>query len=377
MTNNNLISKTIYFIRFPLIIGVIFSHYNILERDFSFYNNHYGLNNPEWFINLVVFISNVISPISVPIFFFISGFLFFYQKDFNYLIYKQKIGKRIKTLLIPYILWNIIAILNQAIRTLPIFASIFTNSSKIVYKFTLVRLFNTFFYCNSQNGIFIYPNADIFADGYLPINAPMWYIRDLMAIILISPIIFWFIKKIGFIFILLLCSYVCFIGPSFFPDANYISLVIYNMIFFSFGAYYSIKQLNFIDCFQNFNLIPFVFLSFALIDTFVNSFYIHFIVVIMGIISAIVIVSHLLKYEKIKMNKLLTNSSFFIFALHTLIIDDIGKGLIFLFHLPDTVFIMLSLYFIVPLLTIAICLLLYVFLKKYIPGLLSLLSGGR
>jgi fucose 4-O-acetylase-like acetyltransferase len=55
--------------------------------------------------------SYVLGGIAVPLFFFISGFLFFLNiENFNLQSYGNKLQTRGKTLLIPYLFWNLFAI---------------------------------------------------------------------------------------------------------------------------------------------------------------------------------------------------------------------------------------------------------------------------
>ena len=52
-----------------------------------------------------------INIVAVPVFFIISGYFFFYQtKAFGKEAYSKKLRKRIKTLLIPYLLWNLLRV---------------------------------------------------------------------------------------------------------------------------------------------------------------------------------------------------------------------------------------------------------------------------
>ena len=48
---------------------------------------------------------------SVPVYFFISGYLFFLGGNFSFDKYFKKIKSRIKSLLFPYMIWNTIAVI--------------------------------------------------------------------------------------------------------------------------------------------------------------------------------------------------------------------------------------------------------------------------
>ena len=89
------------------------------------------------------------------------------------------------------------------------------------------------------------------------------------------------------------------------------------------------------------------------------------------------IASQIVKSGKVTINHLLLSSTFFVFALHKLIIDDIAKVVFSLLHLPDNTFVMMALYVIIPLITIFVCVLLYKLIEQRFPFLCSLLTGGR
>ena len=95
LSTDDLLSKTIQFLRLPLIVGVVFIHtLNDSYGQFPVY---------DWTRYLV---NDELAHIAVPLFFFMSGFLFFYRTDFSFATYKQKLIKRVHSLLIPYLLWN-------------------------------------------------------------------------------------------------------------------------------------------------------------------------------------------------------------------------------------------------------------------------------
>lgn len=99
-------SQTIDWLRFPLIICVIFIHNATLPADFDVTTIDWqSLSAGDLFIYMKILFSHVLTHIAVPIFFMISGFLFFLRTPKLTLnIYKNKIKKRLHTLLIPYLL---------------------------------------------------------------------------------------------------------------------------------------------------------------------------------------------------------------------------------------------------------------------------------
>jgi peptidoglycan/LPS O-acetylase OafA/YrhL len=108
---NNADSKAISSIRFPLAVMVmaIHSYFAISGWALSDVKNYgLGCNSAQFFI---ISISHVIAQIAVPTFFLISGFLFFsHFGDGGSRVWKRKISNRIKTLLVPYLLWILLYI---------------------------------------------------------------------------------------------------------------------------------------------------------------------------------------------------------------------------------------------------------------------------
>lgn len=283
--------------------------------------------------------------------------------------------------MIPYLLWNLIALLVKATKMLPIFSSIFQNMGNIEFRFSLIRLFRTFFYDDGNSGLFIDHFQIIHVTTPLPINGPMWYVRDLMVIILLTPLIYWLTKKFKYWFIIGLAIYLYLFGHLLLPEGSYLSLVIDYMFFFSWGAYYSINKQNLTSEMQKLKyvayiFIPAIFIDLFTIDTKYNT-YIFLPYIIIGIISIFIITSILMEKGKLHINNTLANCSFFVFALHSLILNDLGKLLFMACQLNDTPLVLLFLYIAIPTITIVICVWLYKLLNKYLPTICGLLTGGR
>lgn len=90
------------FLRFPLMIGVVMIHCDISDQIGPEFRE-------QWSGNIMYFFSNIIGRFSVPMFFLISGFLFFRNGRINTSLYLTKLRSRVHTLLIPYFIWNTIA----------------------------------------------------------------------------------------------------------------------------------------------------------------------------------------------------------------------------------------------------------------------------
>ena len=100
-------SRSISVLRFPMAVLVIFLHANVISqsKNTMIYNNGIG----DFLITLC---SNGLCQLAVPCFALISGYLFFGGlKEFSWPIWMEKIRRRLHTLLVPYVLWNILALL--------------------------------------------------------------------------------------------------------------------------------------------------------------------------------------------------------------------------------------------------------------------------
>ena len=175
--HEELLSKTISFLRFPLIIGVVFIHNNLsavnIQGNIIRFDQWPAV---QFIMNLC---STVLAAISVPLFFIISGFLLFYKvEDFNKSIYIKKLKSRSKSLLIPYIIWNFIGFLILLIELHPIFSSLFPLLRN--YRIDITHFLSYFWVAKlpiSMSG----PGT--------PINTPLWFIRDIFVFVTISPIL--------------------------------------------------------------------------------------------------------------------------------------------------------------------------------------------
>lgn len=142
--SKNLSSK-ISFMNFFFTICIVVHHLNISGM----------YENCLFAKRIINFISLTGYP-AMTFFFFTSGFLFFYNLN-NFNKYISKLISRIRTLVIPYILWNIITI--------------------FVFKFFRM-----------DNGMSFLQNM-LLNNGNGPINGPLWYIFRLITyIVFASPI---------------------------------------------------------------------------------------------------------------------------------------------------------------------------------------------
>lgn len=136
--------------------------------------------------NLQNFISGMIGRCAVPLFYAISGYLFFTGlyggRNANYQKLWFKIKKRGKTLLVPYIIACLFPVVfNLALEFIPGIEQ-FVNNKGISKNFhqPIDKILN-FIYFDSGNGS--------------PYAFHLWFLRDLIFIVILSPILLYASEK--------------------------------------------------------------------------------------------------------------------------------------------------------------------------------------
>ncbi|MDO5011363.1 MAG: acyltransferase [Intestinibacter bartlettii] len=129
-------------------------------------------------VNSIVqnFIGQGIVRIAVPTFFLISGYLFFYNFTPTMEKWKYKFKSRFHSLFIPYVIWctGWLVIL-YVVELVPAGRALF--SDRIIADYSLKELFvNTYIY---------------------PLPYQFWYIRSLMLDVILAPVFYYVIKSLG------------------------------------------------------------------------------------------------------------------------------------------------------------------------------------
>lgn len=157
-------SQDISRLRAVFIVLVVFLH-SYQERINLATGSVQNTNELAKFIKL--FISGGVASVAVPGLFVISAYLL-YKKEFNY---KENVIKKIKSLIIPYLIMNSAWILFFLIATrLPYVNVFFTSDELNVWNWNVLK------WLDAYGGI----------DGK-PILYPMWFLKDLFIMNLIAP----------------------------------------------------------------------------------------------------------------------------------------------------------------------------------------------
>lgn len=377
--NEEVQSRAIDLLRFPLAIAVVCIHSFGPSSNVNFQNiNITNFSIINLYDIIRVLISHVLVQFAVPAFFIISGYLFFIKiSTFNYSTYINKIKRKWHTLIIPYFVWNIIAIF--VIVTL-VFRNGLINHTSLhdVYSFFnengWIRLF---WNCSSGSAWVNWMGVTTTITN--PIDGPLWFLRDLIIMMFISPVIYYCIRKFNLSIIVVLG--ICYINKLWF---NITGFHIIAVFFFSFGAYFAINKKNMFFEMKKFdqyaNILFVLLLPFA---TYFNGVFtpigriIMPIFIILSVFVFFEISREIISKYNICVNPVFPNSSFFIFASHIILILPFSEE-ICNYILPGSNGIALLIkYFLTPLVCVSICMGLYVFLRKYVPALSKLLNGNR
>lgn len=357
------LEKTIKLLRFPLLVGVVLIHCDLSSK--------YDLSSDAISFQIMYFFSQVICRICVPIYFMMSGFLFFYKLNgvFDKNIYLGKLSKRIRTLLIPYLLWNFVGFLFLVMKIcLPRFFP-----GLVGMEIELSTFFESFWDFKYSEEVTIFnPNEPA---GY-PIDFPLWFLRDLIVLNLITPLIYWAVKLLKSVFPIVLL--VLFIGNIW--CYGIVGLDITGLTFYSIGAYFSLNDLNPVNSLSKLRFMPFLYIVIAIVDVLTcnasYNIFIHRLGIVIGSVSCLVIAVALVRRKLCGDSRELANMGFFTYVFHGLIMS-ILSGLLVSLTPSSSDAVIIIFYFALLSLALAISSACYGLCKKIIPRLLSISIGGR
>lgn len=364
--SKDLQSNVINFLRFPLIVGVLLIHNSTSTITIPGAEFGNAENLPVFYVCSELF-SQILGRVAVPLFFFISGFLFFQNIDgFTRQDYLRKLKSRGKTLLIPYLFWNITAILVYYIaQNIPALDMWFNNKAGYNFRYVLESLWGV----GNDEQSMTYPLAYQF-----------WFIRDLMVAVILTPVICCFVRKAKAYGVLLLG--VLWFFNWWFSVVGSRGLSIVAVFFFTAGAWFGSNKRNIVDDMGTvknwaYVLYPLLVMADLLTKNYAANPFIHNAGIIAGIVFWVNLVACLLRTGKVGVNRFLASSAFFVFAIHEpLLLSKIRKVLYAILN-PQSDGLITSLYFLVVLVVVLIALGLYYVLKRFMPKFTAIITGGR
>ena len=262
---NNVINQ----LRLPLIVLITFTHsYSGVRVGWTLWDGGW-----DAYEVLKLVMSETLVKVAMPTFFVMSGYLFFVNvTEWNAKTYWNKLRRRVKTLLIPYIIWNIA----MAVKLKTFSLSIFIE----------------------------------------PANMPLWFLRDLIIVSLLTPIIYIGVRKLGYwLLTILLPIYltgVYAVQPGLTP---------YAVCFFTLGAFLSIRKMDLIETcmkYETSGYILTILLGIGMILTFRTPIYPSLMLCfrVVGVVAVFCIANRILSNTNKRIPPIACDASYFIYLAH-------------------------------------------------------------
>jgi len=356
------ISQRITLLRFPLIVGIVFIHAYGAEESFSDETiRAASVSTAASFVQALF--SQVLPRVAVPLFYAISGYLFFTRFDGSKKSYAEKLQSRVDTLLIPYLAWNAITIICFALaQAFPLTSHYLSGHNKLVAEFGLLDYLNAFV-------------------GYGPKRKPiayqLWYIRDLILLVLLVPAISVLVRNWPKLFLACSAAVWLYIGRQ-----HALPIDPGAWLFFCLGAVVAGNINRLADIDRVGALATCLYLAIALLDAALPRSHLagmltHKAGICVGVITAWYLIGKVPRESRGAHALIrLAPYAFFVFAAHALVLITVRK-LSYKLIVPESGMAILLVYFLAPMVTIAITLGAGAGLQRCAPRAYRILSGGR
>jgi peptidoglycan/LPS O-acetylase OafA/YrhL len=304
-------------LRFPMIVLVTFAHsYGRVADDYILLSSDWNMYD---FLKLLI--SQSLVKVAVPVFYIISGYLFFcHLEKWRWDVWRQKLLRRGATLLVPYLFWNLL----------------------MAFKL------HTF-------------SWRIFLE---PANMPLWFLRDLIIVSLITPVIYWGVRRLG-LWLLVMLTIVYFAGIR----ETTPGLSAYAVFYFTIGAYLSIHGLDMLATMRRYEWPAYILsllLLIAMLFTYHSSVFHHLMLAfrLAGAISVFCLASRVMTLTDVRFPKVICDASYFIYLAHyVFFFSFIDEAF---FSLFDDSEVSLSIHYLLsPLLKLAIFVAIYLFYRRF------------
>jgi peptidoglycan/LPS O-acetylase OafA/YrhL len=214
------LSTKIRVVGFLLIILVVYIHSGNLDTRVAGVSNPSLQHSYAQFVQ--VFVADGIARVAVPLFFAISGFLFFDNWSPSTRQYVIKIRRRVRTIAVPYLFWSAAWMLVLYIlQSFSWSQAFFGDPEHVIRAKTFPQLAYTLV--------------------FNPIPFQLWFLRHAFALFLISPVIYFLVRAFGsllvIVAVILWCAAYMFAFPGVGDRAPLNSL-----LFFVFGSYLAISR---------------------------------------------------------------------------------------------------------------------------------------
>lgn len=300
-------------------------------------------------------IARIIGDCAVPLFYAISGYLFFrHTGSISDILLKMK--KRVKSLLIPFFIACIhVPLFYIVIEQVP-GVSNYINAERflpMMAQMSFGEILCSLFYDSGNT---------------FPWAVHLWFLRDLIIIVALSPILFWATRKIG-----VATLPVVFVLYLLFPKVYFL----YGMIWFLMG-YFFLERLSAYKSIWY----PILWMTITICHSFTHEFgywnVLKVVEITLGIISFWnlydIVVPTNFRLNNLKWLKTACGFTFFVYLYHDPEYHIIVKGIPVLVGQNGGY---LLAFVLSPLIHIPLMIAIGTVLKRYTPKLYALLTGGR
>lgn len=301
-----------------------------------------------WPYQITFSLSRIVCDCAVPVFILISSVLL-YAKPFQWW---PNVKKKVRSLLVPYLIFNTLWVVR-------VFAKHILGEKLGIRAGDDVDLaaFSLFDWLDAYLGL---------REGYKPILSTLWYVRDLFLLNLLALPIKKLVDRFPMLtLVVLLLLWVC--------DVKIPVIQAYSLIFFILGYYLVRYDIHFRDLDRMLNkyLVGAVFLALLVADILLRRQIIplHRVFLLVSVITCIRVSGLLCSFPKTI--ALIMPVSYFIYLTHRFVYAIIEVVL------PRSMTAYLAAYVCKPAIALAVLVGVYYFLRRYLPGLLGVLTGGR
>ena len=352
---NTQVSNTIVALRTVLNILIVFLHMRITATT---YQDLMIADYPVYYA--IVTFCTLIERLAVPLFFCISGFLYFYSFSPTRYCFWKKTIRRLQHLVQPVFIWvSIYLLIYLVAQQLPYISELFSGKNKLIMDYNWKDLIDA--YTGIQTEI--------------PFAGQYWFLRNLFILCLFSPLfyfIFKYTKQVG----VLIIGIIWLLQP-----VTQINAPLMNSIFFFLlGGYIGYARTEFYFSKKQTYTIYSISVIFLIITFFLSIYgyqvyeYFYELYILLGI-GAVCLFCHWLVgkgYAGILIR--LSAGSYFCFLLHQQILMFFKRG-IYKVLSPHENIALIILYYIIPVINIVVFYVIYYYLRKKHTKLLSLLIG--
>lgn len=341
-------SLSIEAMRFPLIMFVVCLH--CYTSTSSIVRGH------DIYFRIIYPFSLWIGETGVPAFFFISGLLFYYSKK----TYVQKLKSRINTLLIPYLFFN--GLLLGGYLCLMCLGKSVIIAEKNLADYTMIDYIRAFW----DRGVWDNGNGS-------PLLCPLWYIRNLMVLAILSPILYYIVKYTKLLFPVF--------GGLLWINAHDSAYTLQSLTMFSIGAYFPICNRNPIELFEKYKVLLVIAFLFLAVMDFLHLYVsiplalpFHRLSLVVNTFFCISFLGEFLYHHHIY-SAFLSKSAFFVFCIHYPLVTNLRPIYVRLCASSDIMLIIVYLSSVVG--VALLCVLVYALIKRIMPGFINVVTGNR